>query len=874
LLFEVISFNFFSQAETFKALDVKANTFIKSNELDSALFYAGKSLAEAEKIRSSHHIIRCNQILATIYVQQNKIKEAADCFYKALKLCKDTSENDQKMLIYNGLGLLNYQQGDKNKAKQFFKEEIKIRRTTNDKIRLANNLLNLSAMHRSLKEYDSSFYLITELKEIVNATRDVKLKGYFYNALAIHYHSLYKRDSIGAQLDSAINNYERSLAVWLKLDNKEEAFRPLFNLGHAYHDKKQYVKALGYYKRVEELTTFLKLFREKMVIYGNMAEAYYDLKDYKQTADYFRKYIEIKDSLNKTEIADYALRLDKQFQTEKHKETIQQQKLEIAEQELQINKQSKMVYLYLLVIVIVIVIAIAIFVYFNFQKRVDQKIEEAKRKFFSNVVHEIRTPLSMIQAPLKVLKGKYNSEDDQYNINIAERNINRLNELVNQMLDISKIESTRYTLNEQYGDLEIFLLQLVNGYTKIASEKNIILLHRFNLQNKLAFFDKDVLEKIVGNLLSNAIKYTTVNNQIGMDVDGYETESGLKLTISVWDTGAGISIAEQEKIFNRFYRSSETATITKGVGIGLSLVKDLVNLLNGTIEVKSREKKGSSFTVNLILKTQDEKVTLQQTEIDENAPLILLVEDDLEILNFNANYLGKNKFSVLKSLNGKDALELMEKTLPDLIITDLMMPEVDGLSLLRSVRKNEITNHIPIIVLSAKVSSESRMEALKMGAQAYLAKPFLPDELLTLVVNQLEILSKKKTDFKEQITQPEKTVEEKYVGTEPYTKKLFALIFQQLDNPELSVEGLADLMATNRSHFQRKVKAITGISPSDLIRIIRLEKAKEFLLAKKGNITEVAYQSGFSSQSYFTKCFTQHFGISPTQMLQDSKNHN
>lgn len=838
------------------------------------MLYAKRSLTEAEKINSNYHIIRANYIEANIYAQQNKTKEAVDCFYKALKLCKDTSENDQKLLIYNGLGLLHYQQGDKNKAKQFFKEEIKIRRQMHDVKRLANNIINLSAMHRALKEYDSSLYLLVELKEIVNTTKDEKLKGYYYNANAIYYHSIYKRDSLISQLDSAINNYERSLAVWLKMDDKTEAFRPLFNLGHAYHDKKQFVKALGYYKRVEELASFLKLFREKVIIYGNIAEAYYDLKDFKQSADYFRKYIEVKDSVNKAEIADYALQLDKQFQTEKNRETIQQQKLEIAEQELQINRQSKQVYFYLLIIVLVLTIAIFSFVYFNFKKRVNQKTEEAKRKFFSNVVHEIRTPLSMIQAPLKVLKTKYSSEDDQYNITIAERNIGRLNELVNQMLDISKIESTQYVLNETYGDLEIFLSQIVNSYTKIAAEKNIILLHQFNLPIKLMFFDKDAFEKIIGNLLSNAIKYTPPNNQIGIEVFSYETESDLKLTLNVWDTGTGISAVDQTKIFNRFYRSAETATTTKGVGIGLSLVKDLVNLLNGTIEVKSKEKKGSTFTVTVSFKTVDSKDVEQPAVIDENAPLVLLVEDDLEILNFNANYLNKNNISVLKSVNGKQALELMEKTLPDLIITDLMMPEVDGLSLLTAVRKNEVTNHIPIIVLSAKASSESRMEALKIGAQAYLSKPFLPDELLTLVVNQLEILSKKKIEFKEQIAQPEKTVEEKYAGTEPYTQKLFAIIFKQLDNPELSVEGLADQMATNRSHFQRKVKAITGISPSDLIRIIRLEKAKEFLLAKKGNITEVAYQSGFSSQSYFTKCFTQHFGISPTQMLHDSKNHN
>ena len=187
------------------------------------------------------------------------------------------------------------------------------------------------------------------------------------------------------------------------------------------------------------------------------------------------------------------------------------------------------------------------------------------------------------------------------------------------------------------------------------------------------------------------------------------------------------------------------------------------------------------------------------------------------------------------------------------------------------IELSKINSKIPVIILSAKASPESRIEALKLGAQAYLVKPFLPDELLSLIVNQVDILSKKKTEFKELVLQPEIKVEQKFVGTEPYTQKLFKLIFEQIDNSELSVEGLADTMATNRSHFQRKVKTITGFSPSELIKTIRLEKAKELLLTKSGNITEVAYQTGFSSQSYFTRCFTQHFGISPTQMLHPTK---
>lgn len=843
----------------------------KSKQFDSALAACNRLLSEAEKQSDLFYVISAYNTKASIYLSTNKTKEGIELFYKTLKLCKDPIYNKQKAYIYNKLGTLNYDQGNIAVAKAQFRAEIDIRKAIGDLIPLANCYINLSSIHRALKEYDSSAVYLGEAARVVNTTKNQELSGYYYNAKAIHFHSYYRRDSLEAQLDSALQNYKYSLNIWLKLGNKKEAFRPLFNLGHAYHAKKQYLKALEYYKAAQEIIESLSLVREKITVYGNMSELYYDMKEYKQSADLFRKYIEIKDSVQKAEVKSYALELDKQYETEKQKELIQAQKLEIAEQELELSRQSRRIYFALFMIVLIVAIAVLIFIYFNFRKKVKQETEEAKKKFFANVVHEIRTPLSMIQAPLKVLKTRHSSEDDQYNIAIAERNINRLNELVNQMLDISKLESTRYNLNETFGSLELFFTQIVHNYNKIAAEKNIILLHHFNFQNKLALFDKDALEKITGNLLSNAIKYTPANRQVGVDVYTEEAEQGIRLTLTVWDAGVGIPAKDQEKIFTRFYRSNATATTTKGVGIGLSLVKDLVDLLQGTIDMQSKEGNGSTFTVKLILKEGTEKSSATGKVINENFPLVLLVEDDTEILNFNSNYLSKNGLSVMKTRNGKAALELIDKTLPDIIITDLMMPEMDGATLLKAIRNNENTDHIPVIVLSAKASPESRVEVLKLGAQAYVAKPFLPDELFTLVANQLEILSKKKNDFKEQIATPEKKAEEKYVGTEPYTQKLFSLIFKHLDDPDLSVEKLADMMATNRSHFQRKVKAMTGISPSDLIRTIRLEKSKEFLLSKKGNVTEVAYQSGFSSQSYFTKCFTQHFGISPTQMLQGQK---
>ncbi|MBA3680862.1 MAG: response regulator [Bacteroidetes bacterium] len=865
-LFVLRTASLFSQETDLKKLDTLANHTFLNKKYDSSIVAAEELLIRAKKANSNYYVISALFHKASVLTQLNKEKEAADLLYEALKLCSDTTEDFLKAGIYNELAVLTFHRNNPGIAKSYYREEIKIRKQMKDDYRVANGLLNLSTMYRRLGETDSSALLLNEVGPLAKKINYPELFAHYYQGKGAQWQTIHNADS-------AEFYYLKALSYWKTLNNKKDEMIPLFNLGLIYHLKNDFKQALENYLQVEKITEEYELDSYKLTLYGNLAEVYYDLKDFKRSAEYFRKHIETSNAGQKKEMSDYTARLDRQFKIEKN-EIVQRQKEEIAAQTLKIEEQNRRIYLSIIAIVLVAGILLVLLFYYNFKKRLNIKIEEAKKKFFSNVVHEIRTPLSMIQAPLKLLKTKISTPDELQNIELAERNIKRLNELVNQMLDISKIDSVKYKLNETFGDIEVFFNQLISAYTKVAVEKNIGILPTFAIINKVAFFDKDALEKITGNLLGNAIKYTKNNNQVGIDVFTEETEQGIKLTISVWDTGVGISQKDQENIFNRFYRSEKTAASTKGVGIGLSLVKELVEIQNGIITVKSNEGKGSTFTVIITLKAKEERLILKTPElsaINGDLDQILIVEDDTDILEFNTSYLEQNKFKVLKARNGKEAIELLEKTLPDLIISDLMMPELDGIGLLKAVKNNAQSNHIPVIILSAKASPEARLEALKLGAQGYLAKPFLPEELLSVVTNQLEILSKRKTEFKELIAQPEKKAEEKFIGTEPYTQKLFALIFKHLDDPELSVEKLADLMATNRSHFQRKVKTITGLSPSEIIKTIRLEKANELLLSKNGNITEVAYQTGFSSQSYFTKCYTQHFGISPTQMLQKNK---
>lgn len=847
-----------------KALATQATDLIARGSYDSAITCSDRLLAVAAKEKADHYLVEGWFYKGSSLYYLSKPKEALTSLYAGLKLCRDTSDNAMRAMICNHLGLISFDEKDYNTAKRYFREEISIKNIMGKPIKAANCMINLSSMHRKLKEVDSSTILLKKVGAIVGQVKDRQLTAYYYNALGANF-------KMQNNLDSAAWYFKGSLKIRLEQGNKSEALKPLFNLGLIYQLKKDYKKALGNYLQAKQITDELNMYNQKVSVYGNLAELYYDLKDYKNTADYFRRYIELNDSLRANEIKEYGMQLDKQYQIEKN-EIIKQQKTEIEDQTKKIEEQNRRIFISVISVILIAAILVILLIYSGFKKRLNARIEEAKQKFFSNVVHEIRTPLSMIQAPLKVLKPGLTSPEDLENIEMAERNIARLNELVTQMLDISKLDSDKYILNETFGDLDVFFQQVIGSYEKIAAEKNITIASRINLQKKLAFFDKDALEKITGNLLGNAIKYTAENRQAGVNIDGEETEKGIKLTIHIWDTGIGISEKEQSQIFSRFYRSEKNTAGSKGVGIGLSLVKDLVGLQHGTIELVSQENKGSAFTITLFLKSSDEEAfsTAYENIANETDYQVMLVEDDKDILDFNARYLEKNNFKVLKAVNGKEALKLLAKNLPDIIVSDLMMPDMDGLSFLKSVKGNPESDHIPFVVLSAKASAQARMEALQAGAQNYLPKPFLPDELVSVIKNQLDILSKKKSELKKLIEAPEKKVEEKFENTDPYIQKLFGIVLKHLDDPELSVEKLADLMAINRSHFQRKVKSMTGFSPSEIIKTIRLEKAKELLLTRKHNITEVAYQTGFSSQSYFTKCFTQHYHVSPTQMLQQN----
>ncbi|PQJ13101.1 hypothetical protein CJD36_004995 [Flavipsychrobacter stenotrophus] len=820
---------------------------INAKEPDSAMQLAD-SILQLVGTEYSDDRVRAMNIKAKALYQKGKNTESVTILFDALRLCKAPRDNKNIAYLYGEIGYAYYAQKHYPESKLYYHKQIDILKSLYGSDSLADPYINLATMQQGIGEFDSAALSLNVVAGIVAHNNNLQQHGYYY----LNRGTLYLYTN---KLDSAAIYYNKAYDAWYAIGYESQIYKTTFNLGYIAEQQKDYRKAIEYYHRTEQSVKKFGLKSEIAHVAGTIAEAYAAIGKYDSAYKYLFDYVMVNDSVTHDEFNSYLAKLDKQYQSEKNKETIHKQQLEL-------QRQNNRILIFIIILTVVVLGSIVLFGYFTFSRRLQQQVDEAKGKFFANVVHEIRTPLSMIQGPIKVLQEKTTDPEVRYQLDMADRNTTRLNDLVNQMLAISKIDATQYTLSESLGTPTVFVASIVDSFKLQAKEKGITIHFEIG-PDENALFDKDAVEKIITNLLSNAIKYTPKGGNVGVEIEKSNTE----WTFTIWDTGPGISQLDQEKVFSRFYRTEQHQHDgSKGIGIGLALVKELVLLMNGYIKLDSEPGKGAVFTVTLPLRTPENVIA---TPSNEDSATILLVEDDADILDFNKTLLLNSGYRVLTARNGIEASTLLLEELPDLIISDVMMPEKDGLTLLKELRNNIATDHIPVILLSAKSSTQAKMDGITEGAQAYLAKPFIPTELTTMVKNQLELLQRQKLRLHvpDTSTAPvaDISIEERFADADPFTRRCFEIIVEHLDDAQLSVEMLAGLMNINRSHFQRKIKTLSGYSPSELIKTVRLEKALKMLLKKEGNITEIAYATGFTSQSYFTKCFSDHFGYPPSQ---------
>lgn len=523
------------------------------------------------------------------------------------------------------------------------------------------------------------------------------------------------------------------------------------------------------------------------------------------------------------------------------------------------------------------------------ERDLNQKIKEAnetKLMFFTNVSHDLRTPLTLISEPISQLKGAANLTPKQESlVKIADKNIRILRRLINQILDFRKYENDKLRLHLTEIDLGKAVEDWAESFSELAANRDIALHVNIGCADAGAStaVDTEKMERVVFNLISNAFKYSPDGSLITVTYTRTENEN----IISVADNGQGISERDMGNIFDRFYQVDQIHP--NGSGIGLSLSKAFVEMHGGTISVRSAVNEGSEFTVRIPVSHVAEEATPYnakitesdvnaelgiieaEAEADENKPLILAIDDNHDIRALIRQLMG-DEYNVATAGNGEEGLEKAIDKVPDLIICDIMMPVMDGLECCRKLKEDVRTSHIPVLMLTACSLDEQRIQGYDSGADGYLSKPFNGDLLKSRCASLIANRKRIKDLWQQTAPGPTPDKEEEAMSAEPqkrieseFYNKFLAIFYEEIGNSDLNIETLASRLGFERTQLYRKIKALTGYSPVELIRSLRLKKGRELITTTDRTMSEIAYEVGFSTPAYFTKCYREAFGETPTE---------
>ena len=546
----------------------------------------------------------------------------------------------------------------------------------------------------------------------------------------------------------------------------------------------------------------------------------------------------------------------------------------------QYNHQKMYIVLFSIILLLLIGIMVYIYRTILMKRRIEEDANKAKLQFFTNISHELRTPLTLIADPVNYIIHDDNLNSQQRSmLQIVQRNVLVLTQLVSEILDFRKVQNGKMELRLSDFNLSESMKQWIMLFSASAQKKHIAI--SMNAPDAVMLrADQDKIERICYNLLSNALKYTSEGGEISL----MAKEEGGRVMISVADNGCGISSDELPYIFNRFYQAKNAG---RGTGIGLAIVKAFTELHHGEVSATSIEGKGSTFTIHIPVRQKGE-VTNQPTEkieqlvepssaeevpnqarhIDEliqpyqtDKPEVLIIDDNIDIRTYLRSVLSE-KYNVSEAADGKVGLELARKIVPDIVLSDIMMPVMDGLAFCQQLKTDKAISHIPVILLTARSLDEQRAEGYEHGADAYLSKPFSLRLLLSRIDNLIESRKKLNQTWS-------KGVEDDEIGNisneidKSFLKQLRKIIQENLANSDLSVEQIGDEIGLSRVQLYRKVKALTGYSPVEIVRKARLTRARHLLQTTERTVSEVAYAVGFSTPSYFSKCYKDEFGENP-----------
>jgi len=862
--------------------------------------------------------------------QTRDLQESLNFYNKSIALNEALGNRKGLSDNYFRIGISYLSKNDDEKALDYFTKSRSIKEEIGDATGLARVNISLGIMHEEMGNFKTALDYYQESLEANKTFGDVRINSVLFNNIGIAY------DDWG-KLDSALVNHRRSLELRKSINDERGVVQSLVNIGDVYKKQEKTDQSLFYYRQAfntsqsssqKPMLSFLHqkigqahlasnrldsaatYFNKELELrmeegdyfrmgqtYGNLAALYEKRGDYKKSLEYFKLHKEVQDSLSTTRSNKELAEVQAKYDTEK-------QEKEIIGLQQENEKRTLWRNIFAIGTVAALGFALLLFQFFMYRNKKNkellaaeesqreqlQQLDKMKSRFFSNISHEFRTPLTLILGPLDKIR-KNVDESLQPTVNIIERNGNRLLKLINQLLDLSKIESGKVSLKAALVDVMPLIKGWVMSFHSIAESKHIKLKIDSKQESHFVYVDSEKLEEVIINLLSNAFKYTSKGGKIKISLDEHKPKNQLRISVS--DTGTGIPEQELEHIFDRFYQASnaDTEDVT-GTGIGLSLIKELVELHKGEVKVDSKVGKGTTFEIALPLGkahlAEDEIVNInttkeksveqgasqhekkepeeQQVKSESDLPLVLMIEDNEDLRMYIKDILQPH-YQVLQAVDGKEGLAMAQEHIPDLVLSDLMMPKMDGLEVCKRLKEEMLTNHIPVILLTAKAAREDKLEGLKSLADDYFTKPFNTEELLIRLQNLISIRKTLQAKFESaDVLMPKKLQLSSLDSI--FMEKVTEQMETEISNSLFGVVELAYAVGLSRSQLFRKMKAITNLTPNEYIRSFRLHRAMDMLQQQTGSVSEVAYATGFQNPSYFSKVFQEQFKMAPSSVTK------
>ena len=826
-----------------------------ASRYDEALRLHIRGLDMARAVGDSSEWIQALNNIATDYRRMGMLDVAQSYHYQALSLCDESSDTTYQMRknrvkALNGLGNIYLSIYSYDDADSVFRQALEGEHQLGSATGQAINYANLGSIYSARGDDEKALDYYRQ--SMFYNKKDSNLLGM---ALChLYFGNIYERRQ---QYDLALREYEQSDRMMTDLKDLWHALEPRLALASVYYHTHEDAKALALLDRADATARQINSWEHIVEVHHLYFQLMQRQGRYHEALDHHLIATAYQDSILDNEKLDRIHNIGINIER-----TRQQEMVNMAQNELQTEKRIRQqsAWLFGLTVILLLAVISALLYVQRMRHHSMEMMREASRlreDFFTNITHEFRTPLTVILGLSR--KIRENTEVPQSvsdKASTIERQGNRLLTLVTQLLDISKVKSVIGEPNWQHGNICAQVAMLLETYIDYAANRGVTLKYHYDQAIEMDFVP-DYVNKVMSNLVSNALKFTPNGGTISVNL----YQRGDRLHIDVSDTGHGISSDKLAHIFEPFYTTGDMGE-AKGTGIGLALTQEIISHLNGTITAESQVGKGTTFHIVMPIQNRSaDPVT--ETEIGNSGkPIIVVAEDNADVADLLCTQL-EPFYEVVAARDGVEALKRAGEIIPDLVITDVMMPNMDGMALARAIRANDLTAHIPIIMVTARVTEQDRIEGIKAGADAYLVKPFNTEELLTRVAKLLEQRIMLRDKYAQTITQApvtDDTIEDHFLA------RVEQVIVAHINKGEdITVTMVADDLNITARQLHRKVTGLINQSPAALIRITRINCAKTIMAAKpEMPLKSVALACGFTDYSHFAKVFRTVTGVSPT----------